>query len=108
LIAGIQRRGTAEARERNFALGLNCTGPLGALQRTEDGVLKSLLDRKIVRPDALGMGLEVDGRSRVAGASRAWAVGPLTKGAFWEIVAVPDIRGQAADVANDIAEELLR
>jgi len=50
----------------------------------------------------------VDGGSRVAGAERLWAVGPLTKGRFWEIVAVPDIRGQVADVANDIAEELDR
>jgi uncharacterized NAD(P)/FAD-binding protein YdhS len=27
----------------------------------------------------------------------------LTKGAFWEIVAVPDIRGQAAAMARAIA-----
>jgi uncharacterized NAD(P)/FAD-binding protein YdhS len=42
----------------------------------------------------------------VAGASQAWALGPLTKGKFWEIVAVPDIRGQVAAVADDIAVEL--
>jgi uncharacterized NAD(P)/FAD-binding protein YdhS len=108
LVAGIQRRGTDEVRERHFALGLNCTGPLGAIGRTEDGVLKSLFERKMARPDALGIGLDVDERSRVAGADRLWAVGPLTKGAMWEIVAVPDIRGQVADVAKDIAEELGR
>ena len=56
--------------------------------------------------DRLGMGLEVDERSRLDGAPRAWAVGPLTKGRFWEIVAVPDIRHQVAAVADDIAEEL--
>jgi len=108
LVAGIQRRGTDEVSERHFALGLNCTGPLGAIGRTEDGVLKSLFERKMARPDALGIGLDVDERSRVAGADRLWAVGPLTKGAMWEIVAVPDIRGQVADVAKDIAEELGR
>jgi uncharacterized NAD(P)/FAD-binding protein YdhS len=108
LVAGIQRRGTDEVSERHFALGLNCTGPLGAIGRTEDGVLKSLFDRKMARPDALGIGLDVDERSRVTGADRLWAVGPLTKGAMWEIVAVPDIRGQVADVAKDIAEELGR
>ena len=108
LIAGIKRRGAGEASERRFALGLNCTGPLGAIGRSEDGVLKSLMEAKLARPDGIGMGLDVDSRSRVVGADRAWAIGPLTKGAFWEIVAVPDIRGQAADVANDIAEELDR
>ena len=38
-----------------------------------------------------------------AGDLLAEKVGPLTKGAFWEIVAVPDIRGQAAGVARSIA-----
>ena len=35
-------------------------------------------------------------------------MGPLTKGRYWEIIAVPDIRGQAAAVAEDIAMELDR
>jgi uncharacterized NAD(P)/FAD-binding protein YdhS len=108
LVAGIQRRGTSETKERHFALGVNCTGPLGAIGRSEDGVLRKLFDDGLARPDWLGMGLDVDDRSRVAGAERLWAVGPLTKGRFWEIVAVPDIRGQVADVAKDIAEELQR
>jgi uncharacterized NAD(P)/FAD-binding protein YdhS len=69
-------------------------------------VLKSLFDAGLAKPDWLGMGLDVDGKSRVAGAERLWAVGPLTKGRFWEIVAVPDRRGQVADVAEDIAKEL--
>jgi len=33
-------------------------------------------------------------------------LGPLTKGRYWEITAVPDIRGQVAAVAADITEEL--
>jgi uncharacterized NAD(P)/FAD-binding protein YdhS len=33
-------------------------------------------------------------------------MGPLTKGRFWEIIAVPDIREQAAEVASDIEREL--
>ena len=41
-----------------------------------------------------------------AAGDRIWALGPLTKGRYWEIVAVPDIRGQAAQVAEDIAREL--
>lgn len=35
-----------------------------------------------------------------------YAVGPLTRGAFWEITAVPDIRGQAAAVAAELLAEL--
>jgi uncharacterized NAD(P)/FAD-binding protein YdhS len=65
-----------------------------------------LLDSGVVAPDRLGMGIEVDGNSRAVAAQRLWALGPLTKGRYWEIVAVPDIRGQAAAVADDIAREL--
>ena len=86
-----------------FAFALNCTGPLGAIGRTRDPLLRGLLDRGLVAPDVHGIGLDVDQRSRVAGAERLWALGPLTKGRFWEIVAVPDIRVQAAAVADDIA-----
>jgi uncharacterized NAD(P)/FAD-binding protein YdhS len=62
----------------------------------------------LIRPDQLGIALDVDERSRVAGSKRAWAMGPLTKGRYWEIIAVPDIRYQAAAVAEDIAMELGR
>jgi uncharacterized NAD(P)/FAD-binding protein YdhS len=30
----------------------------------------------------------------------------MTKGRYWEIIAVPDIRGQAAAVAADIGAEV--
>jgi uncharacterized NAD(P)/FAD-binding protein YdhS len=63
-----------------------------------------MIGEGLVRLDELGMGLAVDQRSRAG--DRAWAVGPLTKGCFWEIVAVPDIRGQAEAVAADIVREL--
>ena len=86
-----------------FAYALNCTGPLGAIGRTTDALLRGLLERGAVRADAHGMGIAVDERSRAIGADGLWALGPLTKGRFWEIVAVPDIRVQAADVADDIA-----
>jgi uncharacterized NAD(P)/FAD-binding protein YdhS len=89
-----------------FALALNCTGPLGAIGRTRDPLLRGLLERELVRADVHGIGLDVDERSRAAGADGLWALGPLTKGRYWEIVAVPDIRVQAAAVADDIANAL--
>jgi uncharacterized NAD(P)/FAD-binding protein YdhS len=93
-----------EAFSSRFAFAFNCTGPLGAISRTCDPLLRGLLERGSVRPDVHGIGLEVDERSRAG--ERLWALGPLTKGRYWEIVAVPDIRVQAAAVADDIAAEL--
>ncbi|MBV9527396.1 FAD/NAD(P)-binding protein [Sphingomonas sp.] len=104
----IRRRRERDIVAERFDYVFNCTGPLGAIARTRDPLLKRLLHDGLVAPDELGMGVEVDRRSRVPGARALWALGPLTKGRFWEIVAVPDIRGQAAAVADDIAKELGR
>jgi uncharacterized NAD(P)/FAD-binding protein YdhS len=87
-----------------FAYAFNCTGPLHSVDRTSDPLLRSLLDKQATRPDHLGIGLDVDENARAG--ERLWALGPLTKGRFWEIIAVPDIREQAAAVAQDIAREL--
>jgi uncharacterized NAD(P)/FAD-binding protein YdhS len=102
----IKRRGEGQATDHRFALAVNCTGPLGSIAETRDPLLKSLLEAGLARADALDLSLEIDARSRLTSAERAWALGPLTKGRYWEITAVPDIRGQVADVARDIAEEL--
>jgi uncharacterized NAD(P)/FAD-binding protein YdhS len=101
-----RRRGASEAHSGRFAYIINCTGPLGTITRTRDPLLRTMLDDELARPDQLGIALDVDERSRVAGAPRAWAIGPLTKGRYWEIIAVPDIRGQAAAIAEDISREL--
>ena len=102
------RRSRTAVEERSFAYMINCTGPLGTISRTRDPMLKGMLADGLAKPDALGIALDVDERSRIAGARLAWAMGPMTKGRYWEIIAVPDIRGQAAEVAEDIAMELVR
>jgi uncharacterized NAD(P)/FAD-binding protein YdhS len=103
----IRRRGKAEADSpQRFGYVFNCTGPLSDIGRTEDPLLRQLLDDGLVVPDELSIGLAVDERSRAAPGERLWALGTLTKGRYWEIIAVPDIRHQAAAVAEDIATEL--
>jgi uncharacterized NAD(P)/FAD-binding protein YdhS len=104
----VQRRGSTAARATEAAYVFNCTGPLHAIGRTRDPLLRSLLDAGHIRPDHLGIGIDVDERSRASGARRLWALGGLTKGRYWEIIAVPDIREQAAAVAEDIATELAK
>jgi uncharacterized NAD(P)/FAD-binding protein YdhS len=102
----IRRRGASASQVMHFAYAFNCTGPLHAIERTHDPLLRSLLESGAVRPDELGIGLQVDERSRAGAGEPLWAVGPLTKGRYWEITAVPDIREQAAAVAEDISREL--
>lgn len=100
----VRRRGSERSERERFDYVFNCTGPLHAMELTRDPLLRRLLDSGVVQPDHLGIGLEVDEHSRAG--NRLWALGPLTKGRYWEIIAVPDIRGQAAEVANDISREL--
>ncbi|HJU76544.1 MAG TPA: FAD/NAD(P)-binding protein [Sphingomicrobium sp.] len=100
----IRKRGAGDPRSLRFAYAFNCTGPLHSIERTKNPLLRGLLDARLVRPDQLGIGLEVDDRARAG--DQIWALGPLTKGRYWEIIAVPDIREQAAAVAEDIAMEL--
>jgi uncharacterized NAD(P)/FAD-binding protein YdhS len=101
-----RKRQAPELRSERFSYVFNCTGPLQAIERTRDSLLRQLLEAGRIRPDQLGIGVAVDEHSRVEPSSRLWALGPLTKGRYWEIIAVPDIREQAALVADDIAEEL--
>jgi uncharacterized NAD(P)/FAD-binding protein YdhS len=99
-----RRRGAATAQTGNFAYAFNCTGPLHSIALTKDPLLRSLLDANDITPDHLGIGVKVDGTCRAG--EHLWAMGPLTKGRYWEIVAVPDIREQAAAIADEIAREL--
>lgn len=106
----IRRRGSAEAELRQCAGIVNCTGPQGDIRRSTNKLIRSLLDTGAARADPLGLGLDVDRDARVLGPSGAptpglYAIGPMTKGAFWEIIAVPDIRGQAQELASRIVAD---
>ena len=90
---------------------INCTGPGGDPRHAENPFLRQLVSCGMARADALGFGLDVDGDDRVIGATgtadpRLYAAGPMTKGAHWEIVAVPDIRNQVAALALRIGRWL--
>lgn len=87
---------------------VNCTGPQGDLTRSTESLLRTLATRGTIRPDRLRLGVDVDVRSRVIGVGgdanpRLYCVGPMTRGASWEIVAVPDLRRQSWDVARRLA-----
>ena len=86
---------------------INCTGPGGSPAESREPLILDLLGRGEVRADPLGLGLEVDGQCHLIGRGgkpdpRLFAVGPITRGSFWETVAVPDIRNQVASVAAHI------
>jgi len=100
------RRRGSEVPERLHATRIiNCTGPQGDLLRAMDPLLATLVERGTIRPDPLRLGIDVDAQARTVdadGLPNDWllALGPMTRGSCWEIVAVPDIRIQTWSVAR--------
>ncbi len=87
---------------------VNCTGPQGDLMRTTEPLLQRLAARGVIRPDAAHLGIEVDNQAQTINAAGQvnpglYALGPMTRGAFWEIVAVPDIRTQTWALARKLS-----
>jgi uncharacterized NAD(P)/FAD-binding protein YdhS len=98
-------RGQTVLRRGRFDRVINCTGPLADLSRSTDPFHQTLFRDGMVRADPLRLGLDVDPAGRVIGREgaanpRLHALGPITKGAFWEVVAVPEIRVQAFGLAE--------
>jgi uncharacterized NAD(P)/FAD-binding protein YdhS len=90
---------------------INCSGPIAELSRIRAPLIRSLLDRGAARADPLNLGLEVSDEGAVVDhAGRAsgslFAVGPITKGVFWETTAVPDIRVQCERLAAHMIEQV--
>ncbi len=89
---------------------INCTGPEGSVARGHP-VLGGLMAAGRVRPDALGMGLATDADGALLDADgqatgRLYTLGPPRRGELWETTAVPEIRGQARDLAWHLLRRL--
>lgn len=101
--------GATEVRRDTVARLVDCRGLRRDPLRDASPVIRDLIARGAARIDPLSIGLDVDGDCRLlrADGSTTWrirAVGPVTRAAFWEITALPDIREQAARLAGDLAE----
>jgi len=101
-------RGSDAPREIDVRRIINCTGPQGDLLRTTEPLLRRLLEGGHIRPDGLRLGIDVNKQAETIGADgrpnpRLLALGPMTRGVFWEIVAVPDIRMQTWSVARQLS-----
>jgi uncharacterized NAD(P)/FAD-binding protein YdhS len=91
----------------DFARAINCSGPETDYRACRDPLIRDLLARGFARPDPLRLGLEVSEQGALLKDSgqpsqRLFALGPITRGSFWEIVAVPDIRMHCARLAGHL------
>jgi uncharacterized NAD(P)/FAD-binding protein YdhS len=87
---------------------VNCAGPALDFRLVREPLIQDLLARGLVRPDPLGLGLETTrGLQLVRRNGRPngslFALGPLTRGTFWETTGVPEIREQGRALAKRLA-----
>jgi uncharacterized NAD(P)/FAD-binding protein YdhS len=91
---------------------INCTGP-GRVGAHADPLVQSLLANGLIRPDALGLGIDVadDGRP-IAGDGQPvdslYYIGPWLRARDWEATAVPELRERAVRLAETLVARILR
>ena len=101
-------RGTSDRRELVVRRVINCSGPHIDVDHTTEPLLRQLRAEGLIVADRLRLGLAVDREMRLIGAdgqlsNRLYASGPMTRGIFWEITAVPDIRVQSWALARRLS-----
>ncbi|HEX7760537.1 MAG TPA: FAD/NAD(P)-binding protein [Caulobacteraceae bacterium] len=101
-------RGTYAQAKRHVRWIVNCTGPEGDPRRLASPLVQQLLRARLVRPDPYGLGLDVTEEGQLVDAdgrphSRLFGIGPIARGALWEIAAVPDIRVEARRLGYRLA-----
>jgi uncharacterized NAD(P)/FAD-binding protein YdhS len=87
---------------------VNCAGPALDFRHVHEPLIHDLLARGLVRPEPLGLGLETTRGLQLVGWNgqpngSLFALGPLTRGTFWETTGVPEIREQGRALARRLA-----
>lgn len=103
----VRERGDERLIEIRAGVVLNCTGPAASNSADSNPAIGSLLVHGWVRPDPLMLGLDTtpDGNAvdvRGEPAKDLFVVGTLRKFSVWESTAVPELRVQAAGVADRV------
>jgi uncharacterized NAD(P)/FAD-binding protein YdhS len=101
----LQRRGEPAAEKLQVARVVECRGVVTDPLASRNPILRDAFAKGLMRSDPLGIGIDlgndcavIDGKGKPS--PHLFAVGPLTRAAFWEVIAVPDIRTQCARLAN--------
>ncbi|MEZ0370543.1 MAG: FAD/NAD(P)-binding protein [Candidatus Sericytochromatia bacterium] len=90
---------------------INCTGPDSNYHRLQDPLIAGLREQGLLQPDPLSLGLQasetgalLDSRGRPS--HWLFSLGATLRGRYWESVAVPELRIQAAELARQLSDSL--
>jgi uncharacterized NAD(P)/FAD-binding protein YdhS len=110
-LVAFRPRGSSAAECMTAVHIADCAGINPISHYTTNPVLRSLFDNGLARVDPVGIGLDSTYDCTLIGQSggpsrRSFAIGPLTRAAFWEINAIPDIPAQCHRSTAHIATVL--
>ena len=105
----VRPRGSDRLIESDAAWVINCTGPMPSNSAESNPVIGSLLVHGWLLSDELSLGIETSPEGHALDAdgrtvSDLFVVGTLRKPSLWESTAVPELRGQAATVAERVID----
>ena len=101
----IQSRHSQLVETFDVARIYDCSGIVRDISTSSNSVVRSLVDSGLARPDPMRIGLDVSANCEIIAGDgtvsrKILAVGPLTRGTFFEIDAIPDIRVQCAKLGK--------
>jgi uncharacterized NAD(P)/FAD-binding protein YdhS/predicted metal-dependent enzyme (double-stranded beta helix superfamily) len=107
----VREWGDERLREMHAGWVINCTGPAAANSAESNPAIGSLLVHGWVRQDELALGLDTSAEGNAINAGGEvmpdlFVVGTLRKPSVWESTAVPELRNQAAGVADCVLARL--
>jgi uncharacterized NAD(P)/FAD-binding protein YdhS len=105
----LRPRGADALEEHSAAYVLNCTSPHTDYAQLDDPLIQQLLRMGLLVPDPLRLGVLATPQGQLldrAGAPSTWlwTLGPPLKSVLWESTAIPEIRRQAASLAQTLLE----
>jgi uncharacterized NAD(P)/FAD-binding protein YdhS len=106
-------RGRATRAIEKAALVINCMGPESDWRRVDDPLVKNLLAGGLIRPGPADLGVDALPDGAIIGCDGAasdllFTLGSTMKGVLWEVLAVPEIRVQAEQLARRLLEPASR
>ncbi|HEV3155598.1 MAG TPA: FAD/NAD(P)-binding protein [Candidatus Baltobacteraceae bacterium] len=108
IVIPVKLRGKEETLRIRAQRVINCSGPMHDFRRLENPLVQNLLERGLMAPYPLNIGVQVAGDGALIDArgnvsQRVFSIGPVRFGALIETTAIPEIRAQAAALAHVLA-----
>ena len=103
----IRRRGAANSEYLEVDRLITCTGIRLDYARSTQPLLQRLIQRQQLQADILGLGITTTPLGELVGGNDqvvpgVYTLGPPRRGELWESTAVPELRQQAQELANQI------